>query len=107
MKAANPREPGNFRALRRPNFEGATFGCISEARVDPIGVVVGDVVAEEPAKVVLAQDDQLIDEFALAGSHPAFCGAVLPRAPECRSFRRNAERTDRLRDVVREDGVVV
>ena len=107
MKAADPRQPGNFRTERRPNFDESTFGCISEARVDPIGVVVTDVVMKYPAKVVLAQDDHVINEFALAGSHPALRSAVLPRAPECRSFRRNAERADRLRNVVREDGVVV
>lgn len=47
----------------------------------------------------------MIDEFALAGSHPSFCRAVLPRAPECRSFRRDAKRLDRLRDPAREDRV--
>ena len=54
MKAADPRQPGNFRAERRPNFEGAAFGCISETRVDAIGVVATDVVTEDPAKVILA-----------------------------------------------------
>jgi hypothetical protein len=28
--------------------------------VDAIGVVIGDVVAEEPTKMVLAQDDHLL-----------------------------------------------
>jgi hypothetical protein len=51
---ADPRQPGNFRAERWPNFEGAAFGGISETRVDAVGVVVTDVVTEEPAKVVLA-----------------------------------------------------
>ena len=54
MKTADPRQPDNFRAERRPNFEGSAFGGISETRVDAIGVVVTDVVTEEPAKVVLA-----------------------------------------------------
>ena len=31
--------------------------------MDTICVVVGDVVAEESAKVVLAQDNHVIDEF--------------------------------------------
>ena len=75
--------------------------------MNAISVVVSDVVAEEPAKVILAEGDDVIDEFALAGSHPSFRGAVLPRAPECRFFRRDAERLDRLRDFIRENGVVV
>ena len=47
---ANTRQPDNFRIDRRPSLDRATVGCISETRVDAIGVVVGDVVAEEPAK---------------------------------------------------------
>lgn len=38
---------------------------------------VDDVVAEEPAKVALAQDDDVIDEFALAGTNPSLrCAEV-------------------------------
>ncbi len=54
MKAADPRQPGKFRIERRPSLDGPTVGCIRKTRVGAIGVVVGDVVAEEPAKVVLA-----------------------------------------------------
>jgi hypothetical protein len=54
MKAADPRQPDNFRAERRPNLDGPAFGGIGEARVDAIGVVVADIVAEEPTKMVLA-----------------------------------------------------
>ena len=54
MKAADTRHSENFRTERRPNFDGESIGCISETRVDPISVVVGDVVTEEPTKVVLA-----------------------------------------------------
>jgi hypothetical protein len=49
-------------------LDGSTVGYISETSLDAIGVVIGDVVAEEPAKVVLAQDDHVIDELALAGA---------------------------------------
>jgi hypothetical protein len=88
---ANTRQPGKFRIERQPSFEGSAFGGISETRVDAIGVIVTDVVTEEPAKVVLAQDDHVIDKFALAGSQPPFRDAVLRQAPECRSFRLDAE----------------
>ncbi len=49
----------------------------------------------------------MIDEFARAGSHPSLRGALLSWAPECCSSRRDADRLDRLRDLVRENGVVV
>jgi hypothetical protein len=104
---ANPRQPDNFRVERRPNFDGPAFGGIREACVNSISVVVGGVVAKEPTKVVLAQHDHVIDEFALAGSDPSLRGAVLPRAPGCGSFRRDADRLDLLQDLVREKGVVV
>jgi hypothetical protein len=107
MKAADTRKPGEFRTERRPSLDGATVWCISESRVDSIGVVVGDVGAEEPAKVVLAQDDDVIDELALAGSDPSLRRTVLPWAPECCPFRRDAKRLDRLRDFVRENRVIV
>ena len=90
MKSADPRQSANFRTERRPNFDGSTFGCISETRADAIDVVV-DVVTEDPAKVVLAYDDDVIDGFAFAGSNPSLRGAVLPRAPECCSIRVDAD----------------
>ena len=49
--------------------------------MDPIRVVVGDVVAEEPAKVILAEYGHVIDEFAFAGpthrSAVPFCQGLL------------------------------
>ena len=54
MKAANTRQPGKFRIERRPSLDGATVWCIRKTRMDAIGDVVGDVVAEEPAKEFLA-----------------------------------------------------
>jgi hypothetical protein len=34
--------------------------------VDPISVVISDVVPEKPAQMLFVEHDQLIDEFALA-----------------------------------------
>ena len=75
METTDPRQPCNSCTERRPNLNGSAVGCISEARVDSIGVAVGDVVTEEPAKVVLVQHDDMINEFALAGSDPSFRAA--------------------------------
>ena len=57
--------------------------------------------------MLLVEHDYMIDEFALAGTHPSLRGAVLPRTPECCSFRRDADRLDRLRDLIRKNEVVV
>ncbi len=80
MKAADPRQPDNLGAERRLKCDGPAFGGISKTRVDAIDVVAADVLTEEPAKVVFAQDDDVIDEFALAGAHPSLRRAVLARA---------------------------
>jgi hypothetical protein len=37
-----------------------------EARVDPVRVVIADVVSEKSTQMALIEDDHVIDKFALA-----------------------------------------
>ena len=57
--------------------------------------------------MILIEHDDVIDDFSLARSHPAFGRSVLSGTLKCRAFRFCAKTLDRLRDVVGEDGVVV
>ena len=57
--------------------------------------------------MILIEHDDMIDEFALAGSNPSLCRPVLPWTPERRSLGSDPDRVDLLRDVRRENCVVV
>ena len=59
--------------------------------MDPIRVVVTDVVSEKPTQMLLVENDHMIDEFAFAGANPAFSRPVLPWASVRRSLRYDAE----------------
>ncbi len=70
VEAAHAREGDHLRARRRPGLAGASVRRIPEARVYPLGVVVGDVVREKPPEVALAENDQVMQDLAPTGSHP-------------------------------------
>ena len=57
--------------------------------------------------MILIEHDDVIDDFSLAQSHPAFGRSVLPWTLEGRAPGPYAKALDRFRDVVGEDGVVV
>jgi hypothetical protein len=66
--------------------------------VDSVGVVVVDVFAEKLSKVVLVQDDHVIQQLSASAPDPPLGDSILPRAPKGRSLRRDSKILDRLRD---------
>ncbi len=64
VKATDTRQPHYLCVRRRSSFNGTLRWRISEASVDTLRVVVADIVAEEPAQVVLIKYDHMIDNFA-------------------------------------------
>jgi hypothetical protein len=75
--------------------------------VNTFRVVVADIVAKESAQVILIEHDDVINDFSLARSHPAFGRSVLPWTVKCGAPGLYAETSDRFPDVVGEDGVLV
>ena len=73
----------------------------------PFDVVVGDVVREKPPEVVLAENDQVIQELAPTGSHPSLGERVLPGTAVRRADGFNTQVPDRGCDVGGEDRVAV
>jgi hypothetical protein len=58
--------------------------------VDPVLMVVADVITDQAAKVLLIQRDDMIEDLAAATSDPSFRGSVLPRRLAARPFRRQS-----------------
>ena len=46
--------------------------------VNPVLLVIADVVADEAAKVLFIQRDHMIENVSAAAPDPTFCGSVLP-----------------------------
>ncbi len=61
METTNAGQPDNLGFRRRAGLAWPTHGRISQASVDSVGVVVVDVFAEEVSKVVLIQDDHVVE----------------------------------------------
>ncbi len=66
VKAADTRQPHYLCARRRSSFNGTPLRCISNHSVNTLRIVVGDIVAEESAQVVLIEYDHVIDDLSLA-----------------------------------------
>jgi hypothetical protein len=75
--------------------------------VDSLGVVVVDVLAEEASQMILAEHDDMVQEFASHTSDETLRRPILPRAPERGPLRSQSEAVDRSGDFAREDRVVV
>ena len=66
--------------------------------VDAVGVVVVDVIAEEASKVVLVQDDNVIQQLPASAANPSLGNPILPWTSQGRSLRFNSNVLDRLGD---------
>jgi hypothetical protein len=75
--------------------------------VDPLAVVVLDVLAEQTSEVVFAENDDVIEQLPSNAPHEALRGPVLPRASECRALGVDVKASDRQGDFGREDRIVV
>jgi hypothetical protein len=60
MKPANHRELDDLPLVRRlhlPRFRGV----LVQRQMRPAAVIVDEVISENPAQVILANDDQMVD----------------------------------------------
>jgi hypothetical protein len=85
-KATDARESDDLGRVRRLGFEESTGWGIAHRRVDPIAVVVPDVLSEQASEVVFAEHDDGIEQLPANAPHEALRGPVLPRASECRGL---------------------
>jgi hypothetical protein len=61
MKATDARESDDLGGVRRLGFGESTCRDIANRRVDPIAVVVLDVLPEQASEVVFAENDDVIE----------------------------------------------
>ena len=99
MKATDARESDDLGGVRRLGFGESTCRDLANRRVDPIAVVVLDVLPEQASQVVLAEYDHVIEQLPANAPHEALRGPVLPRALERRAFRSDAKSLDGMRDL--------
>ena len=98
MKAADSRQSNDSGLRRRPAFGSSAYRGILQFGVNSVGVVIVDVFAEESSKVVLVQDDHVIEQLSASTPDPSFGNPILPRASEGRSSRLDSKILDRLCD---------
>jgi hypothetical protein len=65
-ECTDPGQPNDFRDWRWARLSCSALWRILEARVDPIRVVVMDVVPEKPTQMLLVEHDHMVNQFALA-----------------------------------------
>ncbi len=71
---------------------------ISQLSVDSVSVVVVDVLAEKLSKVVLVQDDHVIQQLSASAADPPLGNPILPWTPKGRSLRLDSKILDQLSD---------
>ena len=73
MKAAEPGAGDHRRSRRRPRLHGPSIRRVFfEGIVNPVVVIVADVIANEPPEMLFVECDDMIENLAAAASHPAF-----------------------------------
>ena len=60
--------------------------------MNPVVVMVVDVIANEPPQMLFVQRDDMIEHFSATASYPALRGSVLPRCLNTRALRSEARR---------------
>ena len=75
--------------------------------MNPIVVMIADVLAKEPPKVVFIECDHMIEELTAATADPAFRDPVLPRRLHAGALRRQPCGFEKLNHVGIEFRVVV
>ena len=58
----------------------------AEAIVNSVFVIIVHVIAHQPTEVRFVECDHVIEDLALAASHPSLRDPILPRCPYARSF---------------------
>jgi hypothetical protein len=48
--------------------------------VDPLGVVVGDVVSEQTSEMTFPEDDHVIEKLSSTGAYPPLGNRALPKS---------------------------
>ena len=61
MEPSDPRNANDLGRRRRSELSRPALRRISQLRMDSIGVVVVNVLAEQVSKMVLVQDDHVIE----------------------------------------------
>ena len=75
--------------------------------MDALGVVVIDVLPEQPSQMVFPEDDDMVEKLSANTADEAFGRPILPGTSEGGSSGMDSESHDRAGDVGREDRVVV
>ena len=66
VKAADARKPHNFCVRRRTCLSCSALWRIFDRSVNPVRVVVANVVPEKPTQMALIDHDHMVNEFAFA-----------------------------------------
>ena len=75
--------------------------------MDALGVVVLDVLPEQPSQMVFPEDDDMVEKLSANTADEAFGRPILPGTSEGGSSGMDSESHDRVGDVGRENGIVV
>ena len=88
VQSAQPRAGNHGRVRCRFLFDrSAIRSVLGQGIVNPIFLMIVDVVADQPSKVLLIQRDHVIENLPAARSHPALRNSVLPRRLHARLLR--------------------
>ena len=88
MKATEPGTGDHRRRRRRLAFHWPPIRRILiQGIVNPVVVIVADVIANEPPEMLFVECDDVIENLAAAASHPAFRNPILPGCLHTCAFR--------------------
>src|SRR6266481_8081227 len=86
VQPAESRKRLNLAFTRRANFCSTTcWRVLHQSKMCPVLMVVKQVRRHQPFEMALIQDDHVIQQVALATSHPALRNTVLPRTAKGRA----------------------
>ena len=97
MKTADTRQGLDFaRPVRASLNPPPCRRCLLQPDVGSVGVIVGQILAPQPAQMLLIEGNDVVECLAANISDPTLRDSVLPRAPNTRTNRLDAAGLEKL-----------
>ena len=108
LQTAHPQFRDNFRPLGRPTFnQSPSWRVLMERVVNPILVIVGHVIPNQPSQMLFIQRSDTIEQITPTASHPTFRDPVLPGRLNARALGLKPRRPQELDHSAVELGIMV
>ena len=107
METAQSPHRYNVGSICRAAFD-CSFGgsALVQANVGPVLMIVANVAAPKPPKMIFIERNNMVEQFATRAAHPTFRRSVLPGTPNARAHGLEITGSQKVQNVLSEFGIM-